>query len=187
MIFFGHVYSYLFVTLEVYISCTDNAWNVHVSSETRGRPAALSASSTAPPHPWSCSQLDNCGARPSFIAQPAAASQLLTTLTKNVTLCLRLKFYIYIFFVMRPMTKRWWQHLCDATNWCWVPVDRWLCAGTCVECGAVMATCHPYTSLRHTMMPTWANFNADAKTREMMPNNHIIFYICLDLDILFFK
>ena len=33
---------FLFVTLEVYISCTDNAWNVHVSSETRGRPAALS-------------------------------------------------------------------------------------------------------------------------------------------------
>lgn len=31
----------------------------------------------------SCSQLDNCGARPSFIAQPAAASQLLTTLTKK--------------------------------------------------------------------------------------------------------
>ena len=61
---------------------------MHVSSETWGRPEALSASSTAPPPKGSCSQLDNCGARPSFIAQPAAASQLLTTLKKMVTLCL---------------------------------------------------------------------------------------------------
>ena len=48
-----------------------------------GGPQPCQWSSTAPPPKGSCSQLDNCGARPSFIAQPAAASQLLTTLTKK--------------------------------------------------------------------------------------------------------